>query len=197
MCKRNRRALLLAGILLLLLTAVGVTYALITAQSATARNVFVMGNIRLTLTEEFTDADGNEDYSAGGLGGEAMFVEGSSFIKKPTVTVESGSLDCYLRLKVTIEKELSGFLSGAPDAAENWTRTEGSPDSDGNHVYYYTYGAVAGSGFEASPFSSVYFKDDFGGDVYEGNGSFDIVAQAVQSVEGASAEEAFGGVSFE
>lgn len=189
-----KRRLLIFGLALVLAVGAGVTYALIQAKSQEARNVFVMGRIGLSMTEIFTGKEENQVKSEvdedGSISGSAVFLEGSTFTKKPTITVEPKSLDCYVRVKVSVDTALYDFLEGMPSPAGGWQRS-GVTEADGEKICYYTKEEPMVAGESASPFSQVAFKSEFSSYDYQGDGSFVIVAHGIQLTEEMTAENAF------
>ena len=83
---------LLLVLVLLLGTVIGTTLAWLIADTDTITNTFVVGNINLTL-EEPAGAAANYQFK---------MTPGASYTKDPKVTVEAGSEDCWLFVKVDV-----------------------------------------------------------------------------------------------
>ncbi|MBQ8514605.1 MAG: hypothetical protein IJ496_04345 [Ruminococcus sp.] len=118
------KALVLTGALVLALNAaVGGTIAWLVSQTDSVTNTFTYGDIDITLTE--TDSDGDGDLTANTYD----MVPGNSIDKDPLITVEAGSEDCWLFVKLDETENFDSFIEY--EMAEGWTALEGSEG-----VYY-------------------------------------------------------------
>ena len=104
--KLKKAALLLCSAVLLVCISIGATVAYLTSQD-TVTNTFTVGNVTIELDEAKVDADGKA------LTGEAAqrvkansykLLPGHTYDKDPTVTVKSGSEECYVKMTVTFTK---------------------------------------------------------------------------------------------
>lgn len=93
------------------------TYAYLTDKTDVVTNTFTVGNVGITLTET--------------TGEEYKMVPGVAIDKDPIVTVEKGSEDCWVFLKVDEVNNANEFLWYAIDS-NNWTKLEGN-------IYYTKY----------------------------------------------------------
>ena len=99
--KKGRKVLLLvASALLLVSLSIGLTVAYFTDKDD-VKNVFTVGKVDITLDEE--GAEENEDGSYGQT--YENVVPGEVYPKAPTITVEEGSLESYVRMIVTVKFE--------------------------------------------------------------------------------------------
>lgn len=94
---------------------VGTTVALLTAVSGPVENVFTIGNIDLELAET--------------TGNSYKMIPGHSIKKDPTVTVKTGSEDCWLFIKIDKTEGFDNYFSYQLE--DGWTHLGGF---DG--VYY-------------------------------------------------------------
>lgn len=95
-------ALLLAFVLVIGATVAG-TLAYLTSTTETVVNTFTVGNVNITLDEAHVDANGNVVDETRVLANTYKLMPGHTYTKDPTVHVQAGSEDCYVRMFVTIE----------------------------------------------------------------------------------------------
>lgn len=93
---------------------VGGTLAYLTAKTVEVKNTFTVGNVDIKLAETTTDF---------------KMVPGVPIAKDPKVTVEGGSEDCWLFVKVDESTNLTSFIDYTVDSA--WTALDGETG-----VYY-------------------------------------------------------------
>lgn len=146
--KRTNK-ILLAVLCVVLLATVSVlgTLAYLTDRE-TAVNTFTVGNIDITLDEEIVDEDGEPtDEGRTEDGNEYHLVPGQTYMKDPTVTVEAGSEESYIRMIVTLNcysqlQEIFGAQFLPQDFVNGWDNsvwvTTGviSVDEDANTASY-------------------------------------------------------------
>lgn len=114
--KNVSKAIILALTLMLLVGGIiGGTVAWLTAQTKEVKNVFTASDINITLTE--TER-------------EYKMIPGWTVEKDPVVTVEGGSEDCWLFIKVEKSENLDDYIIWDIDP-NNWKPLEGTTD-----VYY-------------------------------------------------------------
>lgn len=88
--------------------AIGGTLAWLTAKTDPKVNTFTVGDIGITLTE-------SEDL-------DLKMIPGHTIFKDPKVSVDAGSEDCYLFVKVEESENFENFM--AYTMAANWTKLE-------------------------------------------------------------------------
>lgn len=92
-------------------TAIAGTLAYFTSETQVETNTFTAGDLEITLDEPVWDAEVGE--------GAFEIIPGNSVVKDPTVTLENGSVDSYVRMVVTMPKdvyEMSNLATGSGDA---------------------------------------------------------------------------------
>ena len=116
---------LLLALLLLMGGVVGGTLAWLTDTSDTVTNTFSLSTIKITLTEEGATAENENDP----LTKDFQMIPGHVISKDPKVTVEAGSEDCWLFVKITesTTPDLDAYISYA--IADGWQIVE---PKDGN-----------------------------------------------------------------
>lgn len=123
--QRNRRIALTACLMIAVMVAsIGGTLAWLTDQTAPVVNTFTSSNIDITLTETgaTTSDDGQQNKSF-------QMVPGKPIDKDPVVTVENGSEDCWLFVKVEESTNLDQFIDYT--MASGWTHLNNT-----TNVYY-------------------------------------------------------------
>lgn len=116
---KKRTVALILAVTLVLGIAIGGTVAWLTTKTDPVTNTFTVGNIDIELTE--TER-------------EYPLIPGNLLDKDPTVTVDGGSVDCWLFVKVEKSDNLDDFISYA--IADGWTLLESG-------VYYREVSASA------------------------------------------------------
>lgn len=146
----KRKSIALTAILALALVAVisaGATLAYLTDKDNT-------GTVSYTITPDaFLDITLDEPiWKAGNLkqpgffdGKEAILSAERKMIKDPQVTVVEGSVDCYVRLHVLIDKELAKVMQYPPKEYDKWVAVKES-GTDSYYEYYYYYPEIMKSG---------------------------------------------------
>ena len=96
-------ALLLCAVLLVVGSVMG-TLAYLTSQDSVT-NTFTVGNVAIELNEADVKADGTYEngHDTRVDANEYHLLPGHTYYKDPTVTVNGGSEDCYVRMKVKVE----------------------------------------------------------------------------------------------
>lgn len=161
--KTRTKALLLTlcAVVLIAGTALG-TFAYLT-DSDSATNTFTVGSVGITLDEAKVNEDGT--YVTGHNnrtdGNTYHLIPGHSYIKDPTVTVEAGSSESYVRMMVTVNysKELDAIF--APTGADllsifegyeaaNWALISNVEDTAANtRTYEFRYVGTVNQGSKA------------------------------------------------
>lgn len=123
------------SLVLVIATAVGTTLALLTAKTDPVTNTFTAGKVSITLKETPVE--------------KYKLIPGATLAKDPTVTVEAGSENCWLFVKVDVDDILENkvVVDGGLEnivlfTLDGWTKLDGVDD-----VYYRDDG-VAGSSYK-------------------------------------------------
>lgn len=119
---KRKSLILILSALVLVLASVGGTLAWL-SDSASVTNTFSVGKVDISASEPIWDS--SDDHK---------LVPGKTLTKDPTVTVEAGSEEAYVFVKVTSSPDVAAVLSY--EMADGWTQLTGQ---DG--VYYRTVAA--------------------------------------------------------
>lgn len=112
--KSKHKALLLSLCAVLLVAAsVFGTIAYLTDTEA-VKNTFTVGSVGLSLDETDVKPDGTLDTGNRVQANEYHLLPGHTYIKDPTVTVDAGSEDAYVRMMVTVEN-IAKLKEALPD----------------------------------------------------------------------------------
>ena len=135
--RTKTKALVLAlCAVLLVVTTVFVTMAFLTSEDS-VQNTFTVGKVEITLDEAKVDSYGNESANAERVkGNEYKLIPSHTYVKDPTIHVDSNSEDCYLFVKIQNDLGSDGVINGI--ANNGWVLVEGTQD-----VYCY-YGVTDG-----------------------------------------------------
>lgn len=129
----GRKPLLLTLALVITLSgAIGGTLAWLVDSTAPLTNTFTVGDISITLTETDTNVDGDNDPNTNSY----EITPGKDIAKDPLVTVQAGSKDCYVFVKLEKKNNFDSFLSY--EIADGWLELTGNPG-----VYYREYSSSA------------------------------------------------------
>lgn len=120
--KKKSIALLIA-FALVVGAAIGGTLAWLTASSDQVVNTFTTSNINITLEED-----------EGGQNHTFKMVPGYTIDKDPKVTVEAGSEESYLFVKLVESENFRDFLTYS--VAEGWTQLKDNDNNNVSGVYY-------------------------------------------------------------
>lgn len=155
--------------------AVGGTLAWLTAQTEEVENTFTVGNIDIDLTETTTDY---------------KMIPGNDIAKDPKVTVEAGSEDSWVYVKVVKSSNFDSYLTY--EIADGWTLLE----KNGNTaVYYREYKGTAVANYDVLKDNEVHVKDSVTKQMMDqieknevANPTLTFTAYAIQQANIASAE---------
>ncbi len=111
----KRYICLIVATLLIIITSVSVTLALLVTSSKPVVNTFTAGKVDITLKET--------------TGSEYKMTPGATVKKDPVVTVKAGSEDCWLFVKIEKSSNFDTYCSFA--VSDGWTSLAGHGD-----VYY-------------------------------------------------------------
>lgn len=117
------------------------TMAYLTSQTETVTNTFTVGNVEITLDETDVTPMGVKDTDARVKGNEYKLIPGHTYIKDPTVHVDTDSEESWLFVKVVDEiADIEADTTVAAQMAANgWTAVEGA-----TNVYAYKDTVTAG-----------------------------------------------------
>lgn len=120
---KKRTLALLCAVTMIVGIAVGGTLAWLVSNGGSVTNTFTIGDVTASLTE------------TGAVNGEKAYemVPGQNEAKDPNVTISTGSVDCYLFVKVT-DTNVSEYIDYQIDG-NMWTALDASIYPG---VYYYT-----------------------------------------------------------
>ena len=135
--RTKTKALVLAlCAVLLVVTTVFVTMAFLTSEDS-VQNTFTVGKVEITLDEAKVDSYGNEIANAERVKeNEYKLIPSHTYVKDPTIHVDSNSEDCYLFVKIQNDLGSDGVINGI--ANNGWVLVEETQD-----VYCY-YGVTDG-----------------------------------------------------
>ncbi len=138
------------------------TLAYLTSQ-ATVTNTFTVGQVKLTLDEAKVNSDGTPVNPAERVTSNSYhLIPGMSYTKDPTVTIQKGSEEAYVRMLVTIDhySELTAIF-GSSFLPQNyvtgwdsttWVCTDITHDTAGNSATYeFRYYDIASDKDTAKP----------------------------------------------
>ncbi|WP_195927286.1 hypothetical protein [Turicibacter sanguinis] len=114
------------AVALVIFSTIGSTVAWLITKTEPVKNTFTYGDINITLTETDTgDNDGNSNTNS------YIMIPGKTIVKDPKVTVQKGSENSWLFVKVenSTEPAFDNFMTY--EIAEGWTALEGI-----ENVYY-------------------------------------------------------------
>lgn len=117
------------------------TMAYLTSQTETVTNTFTVGNVEITLDETDVTPMGVKDTDARVKGNEYKLIPGHTYIKDPTVHVDTDSEESWLFVKVV--DEIAGIEADTTVAAQmadnGWTAVDRA-----TNVYAYKATVTAG-----------------------------------------------------
>lgn len=148
--KTKYKALLIVLCVALLVTGGVMATLAYLADSAEATNTFTVGNVDITLDETDVYPDGTPVPEAPRVEeNEYHLIPGQTYIKDPTVTVEKGSEESYIRMLVTINcmSELRAILGDdfLPheyiEGKDNsiWVYESTTDNQDNSYTYEFRY----------------------------------------------------------
>lgn len=101
---KKKSVVIIASILLLATLTLSVTVAFLTDAEKT-KNTFTIGEVNISLKETAVDKNGKPIAGAEPvIENEYHILPGNIYVKDPTITVEAGSADSYIRMIVTLNK---------------------------------------------------------------------------------------------
>lgn len=185
MKKKGKVLLLVSGSVLLVAGSVLGTLAYLT-DTEQAVNTFTVGNVAIKLLETDTDnSDSDGDGDGYDLKNEYKLVPGGEYTKDPTITVEEGSEDAYVRMILTVHnasevESCGGYTAFIDGINADWVLEGSNEDETANTISYEFRHAeiVDGEDGELSPlFEKLIIPTNLDGDKLEAlvNGGFKMV----------------------
>lgn len=114
--------------------SIGTTLAWLTSSTGELVNTFTVGKISITLDEAKTERNIVQGTERTTEGNSYVLYKGAVLPKDPTVTIQSGSENCYVFMSCVSSDELQSFTAINIDTA-NWSAVEGT-----ENLYVYTGG---------------------------------------------------------
>jgi len=179
--KKNKKiALLIVVVALVAAIGVGATLAYFTDKDS-ASNIVTMGHVDIALDE--TTRNGNAEILSHGFSFSNV-MPGAIIDKEPSVMVNGGSADCYIRVKMDITSEsetlTSAELSDLFDALEAQITADGTWAYNAVDGYFYcTVSKTAGD--SVNFFTSVTIPATWGNEAADQSFSIALRAEAIQA----------------
>lgn len=134
---KKKFALMATSLVLVAALAVGGTLAYLTSQDEVV-NTFTVGNVAITLDEARVNPDGTPVADAARVKANSYkLIPGHTYVKDPTIHLDSQSEDCYLFVKV--ENGISDIEASDNNIASQLTSNGWNSLEGNNGVYYYTH----------------------------------------------------------
>lgn len=190
----NKKKLLvmLSAVALIATVGVGATLAYFTDSTQDLKNIIETGNVNITISENAVELDTETmEYIQTD---EVVYVDSDGLVfsnilpgqtvpKNPTISLEEGSRDAYIRATVTVESDDDAFaeylgafqdelLTSIVGTADNWRRGEG------NKLYYQSKLTM---GEEAVLFEEITIPTYWNNSVKNSSFTIKIQAEAVQA----------------
>jgi len=176
----NKRKLgaLIATIALIAAIAVGGTLAYFTDKD-TNSNVVKMGHVDISLTETSSSQKATTITDKGIT--FTSVLPGDTLNKIPTVTVQSGSADCYIRVKLGYETNISDANMALLNAnLQNQITAGGTWAYNTTDGYYYCT-AVKAAGDKVDLFQNVVIPTAWDNSVADQSFTINLTAEAIQA----------------
>jgi len=178
---KKKLALLTLALVLIATIGVGATLAYFTDNDS-ATNTITMGHVDIELKEP--------NYEGGEDGGEVKdIVPGKVIPKDPTITVQEGSQEAYVRATITLSEKLTDDQAKkltddhAKELMDGITILPGwyysDPEQNGDGYYYYNQKLAAGG--KAVLFEEVKIPEKWGNEVADMTFTIDVAAEAIQA----------------
>lgn len=182
---------------------IGATLAYFTDKAST-ENIITMGHVDIKLTENEVEKDSEtgkwvqkgEDYiTEDGLTFTDIY-PGDVLPKNPTITVEDGSTDAYVRVEMKIETDDPDITSEDISILENQLRAsilDARPwYFDGTYYYYNT---ALSEGESATLFNEVTIPTAWKNNTADGTFSIKLEAQAIQAANFTPTKNSIGKIT--
>ncbi len=186
---KTRSKALLATLcaVVLVLGSVFATMAYLTSTDEVT-NTFTVGNVKITLDEAKTKADGTVDGTDRVKANTYKLMPGHSYVKDPTVHVDAASEDCWLFVKV--EDEIAVIQDAKTVATQmgekGWTLVDGTTN-------VYAYSNIAKANDNVVVFDNFKIKGDVTNGTLAGYAgkTITVTAYAIQADGFATAADAW------
>lgn len=179
--RKTYRLAAAAGLAVILL--VGGTLAYFTDHDNAVR-LFVLGHVNISLTEDMTDPD-NPDGERIPYEDPTNVIPGDVISKRPLITVEKGSADCYLRVLLTITSPEGADPAVTADNLNiDKSRWFVAQAGENQWYCYYTGGSetdILSPGDQVFVFDEVEVPGQWEEEVYSSQIVIDVKAEAIQS----------------
>jgi predicted ribosomally synthesized peptide with SipW-like signal peptide len=166
--KTRKTLLMVLSLVLVAVVSVAGTLAYLQDKTGPVTNTFTVGNVNIDLKESTYDPDNNSidnNLVSGNTNDTYKLIPGRVSPKDPTVTVETGSEDCWIFVEVVETGNTLGegkIVEWA--AAEGWTLLEGKTGENDGVIYAYTTAAQeAGASVPFLADSKITINDEFTG----------------------------------
>lgn len=116
--------------------SIGTTLAWLTSSTGALVNTFTVGKISITLDEAKTERNTVQGDERTSEGNSYVLYKGAVLPKDPTVTIQSGSEDCYVFMSCVSSDELQSCTKINIDT-QNWIAVDGA-----ENLYVYTGGGT-------------------------------------------------------
>ena len=178
------------AVCLLATAIIGTTLAYFT-DTAEVTNTFTVGNVDITLDETDVDIYGVKESETRVTKNEYKLIPGLDYIKDPVVTVNAGSEECYVFVRVNntlshIESKAEDYVSIATQMENNGWSLLNDTDST---LFVYEATVTASADVKLPVFNS--FTIDAALESITKPGDIEITAYAVQAEGFASAQAAW------
>lgn len=145
--KTRTKALLLTLCAALLVCATVLATMAFLTDTDSVKNTFTVGNVAITLDEAKVDLYGKVDGTDRVTKNNYKLIPGKTYTKDPTVTVATGSENCYLFVKV--ENNIANALISENTATEDTIATQMEENgwlllNEGSNIYYQADAKEAG-----------------------------------------------------
>lgn len=170
---KKKLGLLVLSLVLIATIGVGATLAYFT-DNDNATNTITMGHVDIDLDEPNYDPDDDDDTVEDIVPGEVI-------TKDPTITVQEGSEDAYVRATITLsnnltEEQAKELMAGIT-ILDGWYYSD--PEQNGDGYYYYNQKLAAGG--KAVLFEEVKIPEKWGNEVADMTFTIDVAAEAIQA----------------
>ena len=208
MNKKNVLIMVLAMMLVCVMSVAG-TLAWLTAETLEVKNTFTVGKVKIALTEAKVDEygvategrwDADEAEEGKNVGNEYKLIPGHNYTKDPTITIEKGSEECYVFVKVVNGiselEDQEGNTIAKQIENNGWTALTGV-----DNVYYKEQAAATEAAADLIVFNEFTLATDANVEQYSGEDAAElpeitITAYAVQKDGMDSATDAWSNANF-
>lgn len=165
--KNKKMISMIVAVTLIAVIGVGATLAYFTDKTDTT-NVITMGHVDIEIDEPNYEGDENNEVKD--------ITPGETIVKDPTITVQEGSADAFIRATLTLEgltEEQAAALMEGIEINDGWYYNQ-------TDKYYY-YNTKLSAGQEATLFDEVTIPETWGNEVADLSFKIIINAEAIQA----------------